>query len=239
MEKSNEKNFEYRQFVEKHNPSIENALREYLPIAPSNIETEFNQALDKLLLEDEMRFRAILTMLGAELVEGKASDVLPSAIAVEYIFLSSKVFSKLSIFQNDENSNDQIQILVGLGLLNSAYPLVFVNHSGMPEKALAAHSEIVECVGASGLIGGLKPENNLEENSAIIRLAVRIGAILSGANYLELASLSRFAELIGDDVNENANFSNLEQAKRILVENFPSNEARSCMLQLTEYLAEK
>jgi len=31
----------------------------------------------------------------------------------------------------------------------------------------------------------------------------------------------------------------IEEAKLILVENFPANEARSCLIQLTDYLAER
>ena len=103
-----------------------------------------------------------------------------------------------------------------------------------------------------------------------MRLALRVGAILAGANYLELAHLSRFAELMGDayqlsddliDLEEDAEiFSEsaktfaaqegaasanvrlrkiIEEAKRILIENFPTSDARSCLIQLTDYLAER
>ncbi|MGI8542761.1 MAG: hypothetical protein ACR2MD_04700 [Aridibacter sp.] len=33
--------------------------------------------------------------------------------------------------------------------------------------------------------------------------------------------------------------STVDEVKRVLVKNFPSNEAHSCMIQLTENLAEK
>jgi geranylgeranyl pyrophosphate synthase len=116
-------------------------------------------------------------------------------------------------------------------------------------------------------------ESDLTRNlktSALMRLAMRIGAILAGANYLELAHLSHFAELLGnayqlsDDLidleedgaiipesaksfaaDEGKTSFNLhlkqivEEAKLILVENFPSNQARSCLIQLTDYLAER
>ena len=177
-----------------------------------------------------------------------------------------------------------LAILVALGLLNAAYPLVFVNHISTPELALQAHNEIVECVGASGLVGGqaidkaLAKEADLidfsiEETkdetegdlrkSFLIRLSFRVGAILAGADYPDLANISRFAELfsiiytLSDDLTDvekgdrveneeneqeviQTNLSNLaEEAKSVLVENFPSNEARSCLIQMTEYLAER
>ena len=88
-------------------------------------------------------------------------------------------------------------------------------------------------------------------------------------NYLELAHLSRFAELLGDayqlsddliDLEEDgAIFSEnktfainqgqtsaqmklkniIEEAKRVLIDNFSPSEARSCLIQLTDYLAER
>ena len=106
------------------------------------------------------------------------------------------------------------------------------------------------------------------KTSALMRLSLRVGAILAGADYLELAHLSRFAELLGDayqlsddliDQEEDAaifktnrtfaiqggeaarlKLNNIvEQAKRILIDNFPPNEARICLIQFTDYLAER
>ncbi len=157
--------------------------------------------------------------------------------------------------------------------------------TNMPERAMAAHAEIVECVGAAGMVGGqsidlalaksagayqnaeIESVKNLK-TSALMRLALRVGAILAGANDLELAHLSRFAELLGDayqlsddliDLEEDAaifkdnkTFANhenetaqlklktlVEEAKRLLIENFPSSDAQSCLIQLTDYLAER
>ena len=103
-----------------------------------------------------------------------------------------------------------------------------------------------------------------------MRLCLRVGAILAGANYLELAGLSRFAELLGDAYQLSDDLIDLEEdaaifgdgqksfaaargensakqqlqnivadAKRILADNFPPSEARSCLIQLTDYLAER
>lgn len=103
-----------------------------------------------------------------------------------------------------------------------------------------------------------------------MRLSLRIGAILAGASHLDLATLSRFAGLLGDAyqlsddlldldedsaifrdeqktfaLNEGRQTANLqlqkitEEAKRNLVENFPPSEARSCLMQFTDYLAER
>jgi geranylgeranyl diphosphate synthase type II len=297
-EKSNENFVELRQYSEKYRPQIEKALREHLPIAPPNIETEFNEAIESAVFSGGNRLRPILTLLGAELFSGKAENILPSAVAVEFIYTSSLIFDDLPFMKNLENRHgktslhekygEDVAFLVALGLLNTAYSLVFVNHIGMPERALQAHAEIIECVGASGIIGGQsidliiaknsdtlefgekrlehKKNNNLK-TSFLMRLALRVGAILAGADYLEQATLSRFAELLGatcqsanelieltensenfadDDIAGSQEISSaeiqlnnlVEETRRLLIENFSSNEARSCLIQLTEYLAD-
>lgn len=304
---------DFWQYVEKYKPQIETALLDFLPPAPPNIETEFNNALEYVLLSGGgERLRPVLTLLGAEIVNGRAKTVFPAAIAVEFIHSSSLIFDGLPCMGNasateqqqrrrrettslHEKYGEALAILVALGLLNASYALVFVNHLELPERAIAAHSEIVECVGASGLVGGggqsidlalakgaasapaddsFKQNYSFESNrnlktSALMRLALRLGAILSGADYLQLRSLSRFAELLGDayqlsedllDSQEDVtafekkktfalNYGQetahlklrtlTEEAKRVLVENFPSSKARSSLIQLTDYLAER
>ncbi len=285
-------------YAERHKPQIEMALREHLPVAPASIETQFNEATRYALFSGGKRLRPVLTLLGAELVGGKSDLVLPPAVAVEFIHTSSLIFDDLPCMDNanerrgktslHEKFGEGLAVLVAIGFLNASYGLVFVNHREMPERAMQAHAEIVECVGASGMVGGQSIDLALAKGagvikhsdfesesirnlktSALMRLALRIGAILAGANYLELANLSRFAELLGDAyqlsddlidfeedgvlfetnktfaINEGQDSARLklktivEEAKRVLVENFPSNEARSCLIQLTDYLAER
>jgi geranylgeranyl diphosphate synthase type II len=292
------KNTDLRLYVERQKPQIENALREYLPLAPANIETQFNEAVRYALFSGGKRLRPVLTLLGAELVGGKSDLILPPAVAVEFIHTSSLIFDDLPCMDNSnerrgktslhEKFGEGLAVLVAIGFLNVSYGLVFVNHVEMPERAMQAHAEIVECVGASGMVGGQSIDLALAKSagvikhsdfetesirnlktSALMRLALRIGAILAGANYLELANLSRFAELLGDAyqlsddlidfeedgelfetgktfaINEGQDSARLklktivEEAKRVLIENFPSNEARSCLIQLTDYLAER
>lgn len=282
------------QYVEKHKPNIEKSLREHLPLAPPHIETQFNEAVEYALFSGGKRLRPVLTLLGAELFGGKAEIILPAAAAVEFIHTSSLVFDDLPCMDNadrrrgktslHEKFGEGLAILTAIGFLNASYALVFVNHNQMPQRAMQAHAEIVECVGAAGMVGGQSVDLALAKGagdvgdfesvrnlktSALMRLALRVGSILAGANYLELAHLSRFAELLGDayqlsddliDLKEDdAIFSQnktfainqgqtsahlklkniIEEAKRVLIDNFSSSEARSCLIQLTDYLAER
>ena len=295
--KQQENNFaELWQYVGKHKPPIETALRRFLPLAPPNIETKFNEAIEYALFPGGKRLRPVLTLLGAEVVGGAAETVLPAAIAVEFIHSSSLIFDDLPCMDNaaerrgkislHEKYSEGLAILAGLGLLNAAYGLVFVNHHRTPERAMQAHAEIVECIGASGMVGGqsldlalakgASSNDSIEQEaarnlktSALMRLALRLGAILAGADYLQLSALSRFAELLGDAyqlgddlldlqedgalfegqktfaLNHGADTAQLRlrtltgEAKRVLIENFSESEARGNLIQLTDYLAER
>ena len=282
-------------YVEKHRAGIEKSLREFLPLAPPKIETRFNEAVEYALFSGGKRLRPVLTLLGAEMFGGKVEQFIPAAIAGEFIHTSSLIFDDLPCMDNSaerrgkeslhEKFGEGLAILVAIGFLNQAYGLVFVNHANLPERAMQAHAEIVECVGASGMIGGQSVDLALAKGaefqnasshdfesvknlktSALMRLSLRVGAILAGANYLELSQLSRFAELLGDAYQISDDLIDLEEddkifqrknnsiesenlkaklhsivqdAKDILTKHFPQNEARNCLIQLADYLTER
>ncbi len=300
MGSENEKFSALWDYVEARKPAIEEALKANLPLAPPHVETRFNEALEYALFPGGKRFRPVLTMLGSELVGGSLTEVIPAAVAVEFIHTSSLIFDDLPCMDNSserrekaslhEKFGEGLAVLVGLALLNASYPLVFVNHMESPERAIQAHAEMVECIGSGGMVGGQSVDlalvagatahvpgdfeagesvRNLK-TSALMRLALRTGAILSGATYIELAALSRFAELMGDayqlsddliDLKEDEEIfseegktlalergtgsarllldGKIDEAKRVLVDNFPSSDARTILVQLTDYLAER
>lgn len=294
MEGSQEKFAVLWGYVERYRPAIERALREHLPFAPPEIETRFNEAVEYALFSGGKRLRPALTLLGAELFGGSADSVLPAAVAGEFIHTSSLIFDDLPCMDNaperrgktslHQKFGEGLAVLVAIGFLNASYGLVFVNHANLPERAMLAHAELVDCVGASGMIGGQSVDlaiaagvggagsesvRNLK-TSALMRLSIRVGAILAGANPIDLVKLSRFAELLGDayqlgddliDLDEDEaifaadrkTFAGkegrataerrltkmIDDAKRVLVENFPSSEARSCLIQFADYLVER
>lgn len=297
------------QYVENHKSNIEEGLRRFLPLAPPQIETKFNDAVEYALFSGGKRLRPVLTLLGAELVGGKPENIIPAAAAVEYIHTSSLIFDDLPCMDNagerrgktslHARFDEGLSVLVAIGFLNASYGLVFVNHQDSPELAMRAHAEIVSCVGAAGMLGGQSVDlalakgaganNFLAQNnhsksedynfesirnlktSALMRLALRVGAILEGASAIELSHLLRFAELLGDayqlsddlidtaeDVELFANDTKrtfaisqgqeaaqlklkdiTNEAKKLLIDNFPASQARFCLTQMTDYLAER
>lgn len=282
------------QYVEKYRAEIEKSLREFLPLAPPKIETRFNEAVEYALFSGGKRLRPVLTLLGAELFGGKPEQIIPAAVAGEFIHTSSLIFDDLPAMDNSaerrgktslhEKFGEGLAILVAIGFLNQAYGLVFVSRENNLERAIAAHTEIVECVGAAGMLGGQSVDLALAKGaefqntsqpdfesvrnlktSALMRLSLKVGAILAGANDFQLAKLSRFAELLGDayqlsddllDLEEDGEIfaekhfaltekenakaklnAIIEEAKELLMNHFPPNEARICLSQLTDYLA--
>ncbi|HEY0385058.1 MAG TPA: polyprenyl synthetase family protein [Pyrinomonadaceae bacterium] len=214
------------EYVGGMRPHIEQALLRHLPLAHANVSTLFNDALRYSLFPGGKRLRPVLTLLGAEVTGGRALDVLPAAVAVEYIHSSSLVFDDLPCMDDAAKRRGQtalharygegLAILIALALMNASYGLVF--DVTTPDFALniSAHAELVECIGARGMVAGQSVDlaessgvavapgregcegvRNLK-TSALIRMALRVGAILSGAGARQLAALSRFAQLLGE-----------------------------------------
>ena len=209
-------------YVAEVRPRIERALRHHLPLTPAQFETPYNEALEYALFPGGKRLRPVLTLLGAELVGGRADEVMDAAVAVEFIHTSSLVFDDLPCMDDarvrrgreplHRRYGDGVAILVALGLLNAAYGIVLDAAPSEPARARAAHAEIVECVGARGMVGGqaidlagagaarpagFDAARNLK-TSALMRLAVGLGAILCGADARQLGALARVAELLGN-----------------------------------------
>lgn len=215
-------------YVGKVKPHIEKSLHENLPLAPAALGTDFNEALAYALFPGGKRLRPVLTLLAAELVGGEREKVLPAAAAVEFVHTSSLIFDDLPCMDDaDERRGKSClhqkfgegnAVLVALGLLNASYNLVFagVENDCMmcATAAIKAHRELTECIGAAGMVGGQSIDLAIAKSdgfdadrfetlknlktSALMRMALRLGAILSGANENQLKALSRFAELLGD-----------------------------------------
>lgn len=215
-------------YVESVKPEIEKSLHENLPLAPAALGTDFNDALHYSLFPGGKRLRPVLTLLGAELVGGAREKVLPVAAAVEFVHTSSLIFDDLPCMDDaDERRGKSClhqkfgegnAVLVALALLNASYNLVFTglkNDCAMCAlAAIKAHRELTECIGAAGMVGGQSIDLAIAKSegfeadkfeslknlktSALMRMALRLGAILSGASDNQLNALSQFAELLGD-----------------------------------------
>lgn len=282
-------------YVEQHKPAIERALRDNLPLAPDAIETRFNAAVEYSAFPGGKRLRPVLTLLGAELFGGRASEVLHAATAVEFIHTSSLIFDDLPAMDDSAERRGKLSLhkkygeglstLVAIGFLNQAYALVTRDARGDRRRSADAVLEIVECIGPAGMIGGQSVDLKLREiveckicssritggvlnlkTSSLIRLALRLGGILSGAGEKDLENLSLFAENLGQayqisddiidvsqDVTTNGTSPNVNlngspsakltaatiRAKDILTDNFSPCEARDHLVELVDYVSKR
>jgi geranylgeranyl diphosphate synthase type II len=287
---------EFFRFAAELRPAIENALESNLPTAPSAVESKFNDAVRYAVFPGGKRLRPVLTMLGAELFGGRPENVLNAAAAVEYIHTSSLIFDDLPCMDDSperrgrlslhEKFGEGLSTLVAIGFLNQSYQLVTLDANGNRERSVRAVLEIVDSVGPAGMVGGqsvdlkIATENECKlcsrsrlssvlnlKTSALIKLALRLGAILSGANGDgRVDVLTRFAESLGqayqisDDIidlredarifGEPGNGDHLANAMRLLAEesarakgiltdNFPASPARECLIELVDYVASR
>ena len=258
-------------YVEIAKPEIENALAAHLPNAPSFISTNFNDALHYSLFPGGKRLRPVLTLLGAEIVGGRREKVLPTAAAVEFIHTSSLIFDDLPCMDNaperrgktalHQKYGEGTAVLVGLALLNASYGLIFTNANGNSNQAIRAHAELVNCIGAAGMVGGQSVDlamavngyreqnaDNFEtlknlKTSALIRMAMTVGAIQSGASDCQIAALTKFSELLGDayqttddllDLNEDLRLSQTMERHKTFALRQGINEAKERVVNLIE-----
>lgn len=219
-------------YLQSVRPSIEEGLRAYMPCASLPFGARFNEAVNYALFPGGKRLRPVLTFLGAELFGGTPVSVLPAAVAVEYVHTSSLIFDDLPLMDNAAKRRGRLSlhlqfgealaVLVALGLLNSAYGLIFECTSKEESVLIKAHQELVQCIGPQGMIVGqaldisvsrqletssIQRESNLSEGyeavrslktSAMMKMSLQLGAILSGASDEQLALQSHFAMLLGE-----------------------------------------
>lgn len=280
-------------FVAEIKPQIEVSLGDNLPFAPAAVETAFNEAVRYSVFPGGKRLRPVLTMLGAELFGGQPKDVLNAAAAVEYIHTSSLIFDDLPCMDDSphrrgklalhEKFGEGLSTLVAIGFLNQAYQLVALDGNGDHERSVNAILEIVDCVGPRGMVGGQSVDLMIAtggeckicsrskfggvlnlKTSSLIRLALRLGAILSGGRGEQIAILSEFAEALGHayqisddiiDLHQDASIlqnsketnetkrsaetlaKKVAEAKRLLTDSFPPSQARERLEQLVDYVA--
>ncbi len=246
---------------------LEETLRDNLPAAPSHMEKQFNEALGEAVFSEDTFASGLIALYSAEIFGKKAENILPAAAAVEFIRAASQLFDNSLTSAAEKNE----KYFAMLSLLNASYGLMFANTDVPAERAVQAHNELVECIGSGELFGSCEAQNSslyadpaeapASKTAIMMRLAVRIGATLAGADHLRLEVLSRFGGYFGEACQLKKDLSELntdtekltsemerdrlvhelnilvDDAKRILTTHFAENEAAGVLLELTEGLA--
>ncbi len=201
---------------------IDKWLDQLLP-SESEMPSRIHQAMRYSIFAGGKRLRPILTIATGEIFGARESELLPAACSLEMIHTYSLIHDDLPAMDNDDLRRgrptnhvvfgEAMAILAGDALLTQAFHVLADYQSSDAEKKVRVISEIGSAAGTkNALIGGqvqdLQSEGKsvtrpqLEEihrakTGALIRCAVRIGAIIGGANEKELKALTEYGEKAG------------------------------------------
>ena len=171
------------------------------------------------------RIRPILALASGEAVGATVERVLPFACALEMIHTYSLIHDDLPAMDDDDLRRGKptnhtvfgegMAILAGDGLLTEAFRVMAegVLRNGQNRAAvLRALREVATAAGATGMVGGqvadLEAESkkptrarveyiHTRKTAALIRAAVRAGALVGGARPAQCARLDRYGAALG------------------------------------------
>ena len=202
-------------FLTSKATKTESALRAILTQCPG-IPKTLRAAIEYSLFAGGKRLRPALALGAAELISGEDTCALPAACALEMIHTYSLIHDDLPSMDNDDLRRgkptshkvygEAIAILAGDALLTLAF------QAAADCGDVQVLREIARAAGAEGMVGGqaidLEGENlrlgvselrnlHAKKTGALIRVAVRAGAISASANTGQLDALTRYGEAIG------------------------------------------
>ncbi len=201
---------------------VEQSLDSLLPratVPPAAI----HEAMRYSVFAGGKRLRPILVMAAGEVFGADEADLLPVACALEMIHTYSLIHDDLPAMDNDTLRRgrptchvvfgEAMAILAGDALLTQAFRTMSDGRPAHEGLRLRVISEVAEAAGTlNALIGGqvldIQSEGHevdvtaLEaihraKTGALIRCAVRVGAIIGGASEVELTQMTVYGEKAG------------------------------------------
>ena len=200
---------------------VETALNDSLKIKQPE---KIYEAMRYSLLAGGKRLRPILCLATCQLLSGSENIAMPTACALEMIHTMSLIHDDLPAMDNDDYRRgkltnhkvygDDIAILAGDGLLAYAFEYVATHtHNVSANRVVKVLGILAKAVGAEGLVGGqvmdLESEGKADitadtltfihrhKTGALLEACVSSGAVLAGAEEIDLNRLSIYAQNIG------------------------------------------
>lgn len=211
---------ELKKYQELVNKSLEKVVRK--KECPEKI---LNESMEYSLMAGGKRLRPILVISTYEIFKNDIEKCIPYALSLEMIHNFSLIHDDLPGIDNDDirqwkptnhkKYNEATAILAGDGLLNGAYIVISddlktTNNKEELEKKLKVFSEFSMAV--DRMIAGEYVDTEYEgkeiteeyldyihknKTGALLKLSVRMGAILAGVNEEDLNKLTNYADKIG------------------------------------------
>ena len=211
---------ELKQYEEKINKELEKYLR-----TKNCLEGTLNESMEYSLMAGGKRLRPILVLSTYSLFKNDLEECFPYAIAIEMVHNFSLIHDDLPGIDNDEfrhgkltnhkKFNEATAILAGDGLLNNAYIVISNDlRKNCESKEIAKKLQVFNefTLAVDRMIAGEYVDTEYEgkeistedlqyihenKTGALLKLCVRMGAILGEASDKELESLTSYAEKIG------------------------------------------
>lgn len=214
---------DFKEELKKYQQKINQELEKYIKKQDCP-EALLNQSMEYSLMAGGKRLRPILTVVTYELFKEDIKKCMPYAVAIEMIHNFSLIHDDLPAIDNDDfrhgkptnhkQFNEATAILAGDGLLNQAYmvigeDLIHSKQEELPKKAkiVKEFSQAIDRMIAGEYIdieaeGKKVTQKELEyihknKTGALLKIAVRMGAILADASQEQLNKLTNYAEKIG------------------------------------------
>ena len=216
---------DFKAELKRNREIVDNELKKYLrkEIVPERM---LNESMEYSLMAGGKRLRPILILATYRLFKENYELCMPFAVAIEMIHNFSLIHDDLPAIDNDDfrhgkltnhkKFNESTAILAGDGLLNNAYIVISedlkqsITDNDVLERKLKAFNEFA--IAVDRMIAGEYVDTEFEgkpissdyleymhtnKTGALIKLCVRIGAILGESPEDELEDLSKYAEKIG------------------------------------------
>lgn len=203
-------------------PAIEAELDRLLP-AENDYPSVLFRSMRYTTLGGGKRLRAFLVIKGCEVVGGNVQDAIPAACGVEMLHAYSLIHDDLPCMDDDDvrrgrPSNHKVfgeatALLAGDALLTLAFETLAVSPGTLDAgRRLALVAELSHAAGGAGMVGGQTVDIDSEgkeidlttlaylhsrKTGALIRAAVRMGAIVGGGSEKDLCALGDFADAFG------------------------------------------
>ena len=211
---------ELKKYQKLVNKSLEKVLRK--KECPEKI---LNESMEYSLMAGGKRLRPILVLSTYKVFKEDIEKCMPYGVALEMIHNFSLIHDDLPGIDNDDirhgkptnhkKYNEATAILAGDGLLNGAYILISedlksTSNKEELENKLKVFNEF--SIAVDRMIAGEYVDTEYEgkeiteeyldyihknKTGALLKLSVRMGAILAGANEEDLNKLTNYAEKIG------------------------------------------
>ncbi len=211
----------YTPVLDSFRVQVEEALPRFL--ARGGGPSGLLDAMGYSLLAGGKRVRPVLLLATRAIFPSGGPDPLPAACALEFIHTYSLIHDDLPAMDDDDmrrgrpsahkRFGEAAAILAGDALLTQAFWLLAVTYGADDSRVgTMLVAEVAAAAGSAGMVGGqfldtvgagqVLDRNGLEQihkskTGALIRAAVRCGAILGGAEDEAMADLTVFGEKIG------------------------------------------